>query len=167
MLNFKRFNSLNQFGDTIVEVLIAMAVLGLTMTTSYKSINNILINFHEANERAQAVKLVETQIEELRAYIGAAPSSPTPDCFSYRSGVGTSNISPESSIGPAGTNPCIIQSDGTKAAATSEPAYKLSITAVVPPPYGTVPLPNTYTVTATWISQHGGNESASMEYRVL
>jgi len=56
---------LNQTGDTIVEVLIATAVVGLMIVGAYVTSNNSLIATERAQERGEAVKIAESQAEML------------------------------------------------------------------------------------------------------
>jgi type II secretory pathway pseudopilin PulG len=56
----------NQRGDTIVEVLLAMAVLGMVLGTSFGIVNRSLATGRDAQERSEASKLTESQIEKLK-----------------------------------------------------------------------------------------------------
>lgn len=74
-----RFNR-NKFrstvrGDTIVEVLISMAVLGGALGISYTVANNTLNQSRDAQERTQVVNLLDAQLEQLRA-IASLPNTP-------------------------------------------------------------------------------------------
>lgn len=53
-------------GDTIIEVLVVLTVLGLAISISYATANRSLLNARQAQEHAEAARLVETQIENLR-----------------------------------------------------------------------------------------------------
>lgn len=59
-------------GDTIVEVLVVLAVLGLAISISYESANSALLDTSAADENAQASKYVNSEIEYLRSL---APNS--------------------------------------------------------------------------------------------
>jgi len=63
MMNIK-----NKFqrGDTIVEVLIAMAVLGLVLASSFAIANRSYATGLNAQERNEALKIAESQVELLR-----------------------------------------------------------------------------------------------------
>lgn len=56
----------NQRGETIVEVLIAIAVIASILGTSYAIVNRNSSSYQQANERTQAVKLAEQQLELVR-----------------------------------------------------------------------------------------------------
>lgn len=64
---------IGQRGDTIVEVLIAIAVISGVLATSYAIVNRNTISYQQASERVDALKLAEEQIELLRA--GTEPSN--------------------------------------------------------------------------------------------
>jgi prepilin-type N-terminal cleavage/methylation domain-containing protein len=56
----------NQRGDTIIEVLIAMSIIGLVLGASYGIANRSLAIGRSAQERTEASKISETQVERLR-----------------------------------------------------------------------------------------------------
>lgn len=68
MLNLRR-----QDGDTIVEVLIAMAVMALVLGGSYATASRALQVGRQAQERTEALKLVEGQVEQIK-YLSADPT---------------------------------------------------------------------------------------------
>jgi len=59
---------MNSRGDTIMEVLISMAVLGLILASSYALVTRSTSANISANERGQASKLAIQQIELLKIY---------------------------------------------------------------------------------------------------
>ena len=62
-----------QAGDTIIEVMIVLAVLGLAIGLSYVTANRSLLNLRQAEENSAATGLVQSQIESLR-YLSTVPS---------------------------------------------------------------------------------------------
>jgi len=58
---------LDNRGDTIIEVMIVLAVLGLALSIAYATANKSLINTRQAQEYAEASAQVQSQIEQLRA----------------------------------------------------------------------------------------------------
>ncbi len=62
--------TLNSAGDTIVEVLIAMAVLGAVLTGGYAIATSSLNGVRVSQERNEALKVAETQAEALRVQTG-------------------------------------------------------------------------------------------------
>lgn len=76
---------IKQRGDTIVEVLIAVAVLGLVLGSSFAIANRSLTASLQAQERSEATKVIETQLEILRfnapTVTASGFSAPTGFCF--------------------------------------------------------------------------------------
>lgn len=56
----------NQFGDTIVEVLIAILVVSVVLTGAYGAANRSLGIIRQSQERSEALKILEGQIELLK-----------------------------------------------------------------------------------------------------
>jgi type II secretory pathway pseudopilin PulG len=59
-------NKLTQRGDTIVEVLIAIAVVSSVLGMSYATMNRNLLTIRDNQERTEAVKLAQGQIESIK-----------------------------------------------------------------------------------------------------
>lgn len=57
---------LNKTGDTIIEVLLSLAVLGMVIGTAYAIASRSLKRAQQAQERTQATKLVEGQIDRIK-----------------------------------------------------------------------------------------------------
>lgn len=57
----------NDKGDTIIEVLIAVTVIGLSIGLAYGVANRSLKSARQSQERTEAVKLAEGQTEQLKA----------------------------------------------------------------------------------------------------
>jgi type II secretory pathway pseudopilin PulG len=57
--------NLSQTGDTIVEVMAVLAILGLALAISYATSNRSLLNTRQAEENAQATRYAQSQIESL------------------------------------------------------------------------------------------------------
>ena|SRR5581483_11745898 len=70
---------LDALGDTIVEVMIVLAILGLAMGIAYATANRSLLNARQAQENSQAAEYVQSQIEGLR-YL-AASTDPNKNIF--------------------------------------------------------------------------------------
>jgi len=69
----KLFAKLNQQGDTIVEVLICLAVLGLVLGSATVVVNNNRKTILGTQERSVALKLVQGQIEKTRTATALNP----------------------------------------------------------------------------------------------
>ena len=65
-------------GDTIIEVLIAIAVISVVLVTAYVVTNKNTQSIQDTQERAQAQALVNAQIEALRNNQGIGTSG---NCF--------------------------------------------------------------------------------------
>jgi hypothetical protein len=97
-------------------------------------------------ERTQAQKLVERQIELIRA----ADSVPTTTfCFTDDQGSDTATPAPTSS-----NDPCAFNGSGATSSDTSSALYHISIS----------PTSNTYKVNATWDRLGGGKGNLTMYY---
>jgi Tfp pilus assembly protein PilV len=67
--------NLGKSGDTIVEVLLAVAIVSTVLAGAYVATSRSLANSRQAQERSEAVKLVEGQLERLKAAFTADPAS--------------------------------------------------------------------------------------------
>jgi prepilin-type N-terminal cleavage/methylation domain-containing protein len=65
-------NRLNRRGDTIIEVMITLAILGLAFSITYASANRSLIIARNAEEHSEVDQYVTSQVELLRNSPGAA-----------------------------------------------------------------------------------------------
>lgn len=63
-----------QAGDTIVEVLLAMSVIGLILGMAFGIANKSVQIGQDAQERAEALKIAESQLEVFKSeFAGSAP----------------------------------------------------------------------------------------------
>lgn len=62
-----------QHGDTLIEVMIALAIIGSVIAISYATASRALRTGQAAQERTEALKLIEGQIETLKATAAAHP----------------------------------------------------------------------------------------------
>ncbi|HUA13226.1 MAG TPA: prepilin-type N-terminal cleavage/methylation domain-containing protein [Candidatus Sulfotelmatobacter sp.] len=56
-------------GDTIIEVLVVLTILGLAMSISYATANQSLDDTRQAQDAAQAAQIVQSQLESLRTMV--------------------------------------------------------------------------------------------------
>lgn len=63
----------SQRGDTIIEVMVALAVLGLALSISYATAHRSLLNIRQAQENSIASSLVQSQVEAVRVLSNAGP----------------------------------------------------------------------------------------------
>lgn len=66
---------LHERGDTIIEVLIVLAVLGMAISISYATANRSLLNARQAQESSTASELARRQIERIRTLSGITDST--------------------------------------------------------------------------------------------
>ncbi len=60
---------LNRAGDTIVEVMVVLAILGMAIGISYATATSSLLANRSAQENSEATLLVQSQIEQLRNFV--------------------------------------------------------------------------------------------------
>jgi len=153
MLNIRHtLRSLGEGGDTIVEVLISIAVISMILGGAYVTTNKSLKGSRAAQERSDALKLVESQVESLKSIAGGTNADAifgagTPAKFCV---INNTTVVTYTNAG------CKVGADGT--ATTAEPAYNISISRTNG---------NTFTVTNTWAAiEKNGNDSLQMTYRI-
>ncbi|HVV25453.1 MAG TPA: type II secretion system protein [Candidatus Saccharimonadales bacterium] len=147
-----------QRGDTIVEVMIVLAVLGLAIGISYATANRSLQNTRQAQENSQASELLESQVEQLRV---------STDSRLYTNPAATTFCMINGTYTPInGSNPCTFSQSGSTCAAADSFCYTISISrcdAVST----TCSAPGTFTATATWPDISGsGNDTVTLDYRM-
>lgn len=69
--------ALKNQGDTIVEVLIVLAVLGFAISISYASASRSLADAEQSEENSYAAELAQTQVEEIRSMVLGSTEAPT------------------------------------------------------------------------------------------
>ena len=78
-------NKLKQRGDTIIEVLIAMTVASSVLGIAYGTANRNLLMTRASQERSEAARLIQGQIESLsyvsRTALVSLPDSGIPFCL--------------------------------------------------------------------------------------
>lgn len=149
---------LNKAGDTIVEVMIVLAVLGLALSISYATANRALANTRQAQETADASKLVETQIERLRSIAPQSfGSNPLTNIYA------ANNFC----LQYAGTPPSLRIYSSSSANCTSLGRDGLNVSGGF---YNLEIIrsgPNNYQVRASWPNVRGdGTDTVTMTYRV-
>lgn len=115
--------SAGERGDTMVEVLIAIAVVSLVLGGAYVTTNNSLQSARAAQERSIALKLAESQIEQIKGIAGDPTrsdlifdgSAPNPFCIST-GGDPVTDSHDDCKLGPDATH------------ATVEPIFTIKVT---------------------------------------
>jgi len=132
----------NQRGDTIVEVLIALTVVGTMLTGAYASARRSMFAVMASQERLEALKLAEGQLERVKHHINAGTAiGHNPFCIDDLSNAVLNSTSPQCNQGQGGR-------------------YKLSTSRSGTPP------DLTYTVTASWDRIGGGSDTLTLSYKV-
>jgi type II secretory pathway pseudopilin PulG len=138
----RRRRILDAKGDTIVEVLIAIAVVSSVLGGAFATANRSLLATRQSQERAEAMKYLEGQVESLKAAIGDDTKidgvfTTTGDfCFSDAIAIVTAAAS------------CRRGTDNR---------YQLAINRT---PHPTAPNGSIFTATAAWAKIGGGSQEA-------
>ena len=146
----------NSFGDTIVEVLIAIVILSLILTGAYVTSNNSLKNIRDAQERIQALGIAQAQAESLRSQSNTIYSTTSPHYNDLTSGTSACFDSSGNYTTAVGTASC-----------TFSTIYKVKIT-----PQGQQDLPSsstyTFDINVSWasISNNQTQDHLDIYYRV-
>jgi type II secretory pathway pseudopilin PulG len=136
----------DQRGDTIVEVLISIAVVSMVLAGAYVTTQRSLIATRAAQERSNALKLGQGQLEQLKGIISSNPNSvfgpgaPSPFCISGGAVVAATNTG------------CRVNTSG--APTTVQPVFRLSIARTG----------NNFTLTESW-ENVGGKQTDSLQLR--
>lgn len=138
-------------GDTIIEVLIVIAIITLVLGGAYTTTNRSLQATRAAQERGNALKLAETQIEQIKGLAGTNPTAlfggtaPSPFCISKATGLPVTASNAACTVGLSG--------DPT----TTAPAFTISVTRTG----------NYFELTETWTDVSGRTtDSLQLRYRV-
>ena len=83
---------LNQAGDTLVEVMLSVAIIGLVIGASYATSSRALRTGRYAQEQTEALKQAESQIEKLKYIAGKGLASTNPN-YIFKNPSGTFCIS--------------------------------------------------------------------------
>lgn len=101
----KLFKNRNQSGDTIVEVMLVVAILGLTFGAAYSIASASVAKTRNAQEHAEALQYLNSQVELMRSTpadrIGAAASFGA-FCIELPTGTPRNTPHPSCSFGPGG-----------------------------------------------------------------
>lgn len=144
----KRFSLRTERGDTIVEVLISIAIVSLILGGAFVATNRSLVSTRDAQERSDGLKLVESQLEQLKNLATTDPSkifgtAPAAYCIS------------SSSVVVSTDNVCKVNAAGSYVAG-STPQYNLSISRTG----------NIFSISNTWDGVTGRPAKVEMKYRL-
>ncbi len=179
-MRIKLFKSRStQAGDTLIEVMIALAIIGLVIAVSYSTANRALQVGRRAQERTEALKEAESQIETLKAIgsltgtndiFSTVPGGPTDPSFC----VSSTGLFEQNTINPdvlsAGTNLDVAPSGVPSGSTTYNSSctggidgrYKKSITRVD----DTITGQSTFTVRVRWDRIGGSRDEVVILYKL-
>lgn len=141
-------------GDTIVEVMFAIAVLGSVLGTAYVVIGRNVKTNQASQERSAAVKVAESQLERLKVKVAADPDVLLISNFCM-------NDSNLTSL--AGTAACKL--DGGSNPTTEEPGYAVVITNLNGIAVGSDSRAGAkYKITVSWASLVNNTGNDSLDY---
>jgi prepilin-type N-terminal cleavage/methylation domain-containing protein len=149
----------SQAGDTIVEVLVAMAVLGVVLTGAFVTANSSLNGEHTAQEHAQALTIAQSQIEDLVAGYNLVGNCFNPQNPNLSVGAGNCYFDNAESY-------FCLKPYSSQCAQSAAYWYQISDTAI-PASLPTAPAIhiNTYKIVVSWPSLSGGTGSVQLYYR--
>jgi prepilin-type N-terminal cleavage/methylation domain-containing protein len=143
-------------GDTIVEVLIAIAILSLVLAGAYQTATASYKNIVDSQQRIQALDVAQTQVEDLRTQAATNSFRPyinTNSCFQISANPINNNVPTAYSSNPSPSGTCVSQN-----------IYLSEISFVAASP--DAPGVNEYKITVTWPSVKQGNSQVVLYYRV-
>jgi len=171
-----------QTGDTIIEVLIAIAIISLVLASAFAITSRDLQDIHQAQEHTSGLKFAENQLEQLRSMATSNfsdPANPGPSytifsdpnafCINTSGTVQNSTTSPILSINP--TNFPVLNSSSDNLSIYSQPPsgctfingvnYQVAIVRL-----DTASSPShIFTVHVRWDSIHGiGHDEVVLSY---
>ncbi len=142
-----------QTGDTIVEVLVCIAIVSVILGGAFVTTRNSQLGVRNSQEHANALKLLEDQLEQMRSDSttdGNVFTTSSPFCMYNEEPVATSSSN------------CAVQSP-----AGTQPAFNISINDCTTIACGnSVTGSYLFTAQITWDQVTGGNASETMAYRL-
>lgn len=150
-------------GDTIVEVLLSLAVLGAVLGAAYVVSNRNIITNRVSQERLEAVKLAETQFERLKVKAANDGTVLTQSNFCL-----PKNTTPGNEVVNASDSRCQVDANGDPVAASISPRYSMVISRVQYVNIPNVPQAGTrFRISMTWDNVAGtGTDRLDSFYEV-
>jgi len=153
-------------GDTLVEVMIVIGIISLILTGAYVTTNRNLLTARDSQERVNALKLAESQVELIRSVshnraLDLIAGVPAAYCLSGSSTVAIVQTNDNDSD-LRNTDNCTFYIDG-ELAGTRQPAFRLII--LPPPDTCQQTLSCTFTIKSKWFSTRGEIRNVTLRYR--
>lgn len=152
--------ALKNRGDTIVEVIIALAISSFLIVTAYTSSTRSLTGAQQSQDRGQGLKIAESQAEALRLLTQPVILAPATFCMNMA-------VSPPAPV-PISGIPLDVNSETTATfssygATCSSPDGRYHMSIIHPSP----PSLNTFDVRVRWERATGGNDEVDIKYTVF
>ena len=139
-------------GDTIVEVIVAIAIVSQVLAAAYVLSNHNVLTIQDSQEHSQAMQDIQSEIEMLKNADGAGITTSTSNCYDLDSS--------HSTFDKVVSNACTFNANG-QYDSTTEPYYNLSVSSDGAAP----PTPKLYTIAASWNDVFGHRGNVTMHYR--
>jgi prepilin-type N-terminal cleavage/methylation domain-containing protein len=136
-------------GDTLVEVLISMAIIAAILGGAFVTTNDSRLGIDDSREHAAGLLLAQNQLEFLRTIAST-------DSSSLSSAPAQFCIFNQNQIVNASSSNCSVDSTGTPA--TTQPVYNLSVSLDSST--------NIYTASVAWPSLLNGKDNVQLVYRL-
>ena len=140
-----RIRNLSQHGDTIIEVLLAITVVSAVLGGAFISANRSLIGARQSQERGEALKVAEGQLDKVKALASDSTKGIFNPPYAY-----CIDSSPLLNKKPAGDPACKFGTDGR---------YVATVTYLHNPT-------DDFTVQVKWDSLGGGTDQIVINYRL-
>lgn len=166
----------SQAGDTIVEVMIVLAVLGSAIGLAYATANRSLLNARQAQENVEASQFVQSQIEKVRYMAPSGATNPADPNYSSPNNMYTQTQ--PFCVGDVGSATALTAFDTTQPVSTTNcgfgsTPYKVvvyscnSVSSPMNTPCGTTSNNDLFIVQASWDDALGdGTDTSTISYRV-
>lgn len=139
-------------GDTIVEVMIAIAIVSLILAGAYRISGKSLNTVRDSQEHSQASQIAQGQLDILNSHGGL--DLVASKCFDANGNQQSGSL-----------DTCSFDSDNkNNCSTTSATPAPFCYRVVISQPH--LPAQTTYRVTITWARVGGGNNTVTMDYRV-
>lgn len=133
----------NQSGDTIVEVLIALAIMSLVLAGAYATVDRNIKSSQQAQEHSRALEVASSQLEQLKSYTSAGNMVVSSSFCMYN--------------GAPDTVPAHCKVDDN----AGDQRYTVNMTKTV------VGADTTFKSTVTWAGIHGGTDQIDLLYKAF
>lgn len=149
---FKRLNQSNS-GDTIVEVLIAVAIVGSVLTGAFAISNRSLQQVRMAQEQTEAQKIASSQVERLNRFVIDNPNYlnfplPSPSTFC---------ITQDNVTGEYQASSTSVASPSTNCRSGIENRYSVTVSGITDA---------AFRVQVNWDGLNGNPQNVTFTYRV-